>query len=138
MSDELQGYEQSNYVRAINAAASIVAQADTSELGAKDVAENVLELAKYLAVGQDKYFKKAGFEAGKAYPSSSSGRSKSSGKPSGGSNGLTPKQTASLKKAFKSMEEDGKDAPYTMEEIEELSGKERSDAIGEVFSLAWD
>lgn len=137
MSDELNGYEQSNYVRAINVAGAIVAQADTSELDAKDVAANVLDLAKYLAVGQDKYFKKNGFE-GKVYQKSTGGGSKSSSKSSGtSSGGLTPKQAESLKKAFKSLDKDGKEAPYTIEEIAELSGKERSDAIGEVFDLAW-
>lgn len=139
-------YSESNYVRAVNAAAAIVAQSDTSDLGAKDVAANVLELAKYLAVGQDKYFKKAGFEGnlyskGKA-GTTSSGPSATSSGPFPGPSGLTPKQRASLEKAFNSIKQDGKTAPYTIEEIEALSAdggqsSERSTAIGKVFDLAW-
>lgn len=128
------GYEQGNYVRAVNVAGRIVAAADTGDLTAKEVAFNVLELAKELAKGQDKYFKKNGFE-GNSYTQSSGKRSGGSGQQGSSAGGLTPKQRAALNKAFKAL---GDSAPYTMEEIEAFTDtKERSDAIGEVFDAAW-
>lgn len=133
-----ESYSQSNYVRAINAAATIVAASDTDDLSAKDVALNVLDLAAQLAKGQDKYFKKAGF-TGNAPRTSGSESTRSSNGSSGstGGTGLTVKQRETAKKAISSIEKSGGDAPYSIEELEELSGKERSDAIGTLFSTAW-
>jgi len=140
MSKEQNGYSEGNYARAINAAATIVAGADTDDLDAKEVALNVLELAKELAKGQDKYFAKAGFTGRKVTSTSkpSGGSSKSSG---GGTSdgGLTPKQRAAATKAIKSL---GDDAPYTLEDIEAMSSdggrdSERSTALGKLFDQAW-
>lgn len=136
-------YSESNYVRAVNVAGAIVASAitvqeDADELTPKDVAKNVLDLAAELAKGQDKHFKKNEFK-GKAYsttPSQSSKKSSGGDGSSGG--GLTSKQKATLQKAYNTFDERGEEPPYTLEDIESASGKERSEMIGKVFSGAWD
>lgn len=129
-------YEQSNYVRAINVAGAIVAQADTGELTAKDVAANVLDLAEYIAVGQDKYFDKNGFEGRVAAPAAAAPSSGGGGS----SGGLSAKQLSSVTAALGKI--DGP-APYTIEQLEALdasggTNSERSKAIGEIFSKAYD
>lgn len=131
------GYSESNYVRAVNVAGAIVAASNTDDLDAKEVALNVLELAKELAKGQDKYFDKAGFIGRTTSTSKPSGSSR--GSSGGSSGGLSPKQRDAVNKALKSL---GDDAPYTLEDIEAMSAdggrdSERSTAIGKLFDQAW-
>ena len=127
--------EQSNYVRAISVAGAIIASQDTGDLDAKGVALNVLDLAKELAAGQDKYFAKAGWTGATSTPSPAS--KPSSPASSGGGQSLTPKQRGALTKAYKGLDAAGETPPYTMDDIEALEGKERSEAIGLVFDAAF-
>lgn len=131
--------EQSNYVRALYIAGEIVAHSNTDELGYKEVAYNVLELADELTRGQDKVFAREGWDKQAAAKTATSGPSLSSTGSSGsnGSSTLTPKQVASLTKAYKAINDDGKEPPYSFDEIEQLEGRDRSDAIGVIFDLAF-
>ena len=122
-----------NYVRAFTAAFTIVAGQDTTDDSVKDVAATVGALAEKLWKQQNKFVDKEGLvdDAPKFRGKKSSAGSSESGSES---SGLTPKQRSTVPKAILSL---GDDTPYTLEDITEAQGKERSEMIGKVFDAAY-
>ncbi len=133
-----------NYARAFNAAAAIVAAQDTGDADKKVIVGAVGELAEALFKQQNKFQSKNDIteESPKASTSSGKGSKRSSGRGSK-SSGLTENQERAVKKAIRSIEDDDGESPYTIDELAELDpsgGKnsERSEAIGEIFELAYE
>jgi hypothetical protein len=128
------------YARSVNAAAALWANQDTEGATAKDVAASVLDLAEKLYKQQLKAIAKLEIS-----DDGGGARSANTGKPykkSGGggySSGMSDKQRAAAGKAIASL---GDETPYTMEDLEGMSGdggreSERSGAIDTLFKAAW-
>lgn len=130
------------YVRAFNAAATIVAGQDTGDLETKQVAGITGDLAAALYKVQSKFIKKNDLQEESRKSSGSSGSSRSKGSASKRSGppeaGGSDAQQKLYKKLLGEIEDlDGK-PDWKLKQLEKLSGKALSEAIGDLITQVKD
>ena len=134
------------FARSMNMAATIIAQADTSQADLGQVAEWTVELGVLLFNLQDTEMETRGLYDGKdsgaktAYKQATSkpapfgGSSNGSKTQASGSSGMSDKQRATIRKNLARIEDAGLDY-HNFDYFASLSGRELSDAIGELFNF---